>query len=83
MNEIIKKILTTEEKTEFNQAIKEMLVRKIEEEIDDYRKNEWLFDTEYINSQIELMFDEVLQEVREDIKNKMTDMMMSKLEQMK
>lgn len=79
MDKIIEKIFTTEERKEFITAFKEMLLNTLEDEIDDFRKDEWMFNTDFIRDSLTEMFDEVYKEVREELKGKMMDVMMKKL----
>ena len=80
MQKIIEKILTSEEKSDFNTALKELLLQTIKDEFESMTENDWLFSTEYINNQFDEMFKEALSEVKEEIKKIMLHKMMEKVD---
>ena len=79
MNKIIEQIFTTTERSKFTEAIKDTLVKIIEDEIEDIRKTDWLFTPDVINNALDEMVTEVIAEIKEEAKNKLMPIMMEKM----
>jgi hypothetical protein len=76
--ESVSKIFTTDDKTEMIQAFKELIIKRFENDLDQF--DQYLFYSSKIEGWIDEMFQEVIDEVRVEFKQKLREQMLKLFE---